>query len=479
MSSLDASDEMLRFMIQLLRTGYKDVNGVVHLPSNIIKSAREWDGNIKFVKEMFNRTKKDQIDAANAKSPQELKEVIDKSLIGAMIRIPGDNDKIVFEVKSKDMKEFAEYMKDHGDASYVMVDMKTTEGAEPGKIIILDKGELNKAQDFLRGKGIILDGKNTYVFPKEFIAEQRDKYREFVKEVEIETERDKAMADNKLDRPNEHAATDLITNETHVLSETDASHIDDAREHVLDRAVGTMEPASVGFLQRSDEICQSKNGNLSERSGQGLSTSRSELQRKPRKNAKNSVLSEKKNERINPKDLHGTVLAKAGNRAVYGERGLTFVKGLQTPLKDDFVIDCSGLDPSALKIFKASELDGFNMHEFGENSYVSFGNKQIDEFIRTLSPDASKPLNKTEVLEKLAVGDKNHLAKEINKFELKRLNPPKEKAQHSMAKNREMVKEKREAMKAVEEKSNEMTKKLTELIGQALGKVDLGAVLEK
>lgn len=490
MSSLDASDEMLRFMTTLIRTGMKDVNGVVNLPSNAIKRAREndqnrkwlgekWRGNLDFIKNLYNHVRRTEKAVVNADTPQGRLEAINNSLLGSIIKIPGDNDKICFALKSSDTKEFAEYMKAHGDVSYVMSDMKIEDSSEPYKMVILDKGELNKAQDFLRGKGEILDGKNTYTIPKEFITAERQMYRELVKEVDIETQRDKALADNKLDKPIEHEAKTSITGETHTVSSVDVAHIDESREHILDKSIGSSEQSSLGFSQRSDENLQSKNGNLSGRSEQGLWINKNENRKKPRRSDRE--LGKSANDSIN-KDLRGLDRIKVSNRPVYGEQGLHFVRNIKSPLKEDFVFDASKIDASALNVFKASELDGFKLQDVGGKAYLCFNKKQIGEFLLTLSPETSKPLDKKNVLNALAVGDKRHIAREISKFELKRDNPEKPTSLHSMAKNKEYVKEKRddmakEAAKA-NEKADEMNKKLAEFITQALGKADLGKVAD-
>ena len=120
MSSLDASDEMLRFMTTLIRTGMKDCNGVVNLPSNAIKRAREndqnrkwlgekWRGNLDFIKNLYNHVRRTEKAVVNADTPQGRLDAINNSLLGSIIKIPGDNDKICFALKSSDTKEFAEY----------------------------------------------------------------------------------------------------------------------------------------------------------------------------------------------------------------------------------------------------------------------------------------------------------------------------------------------------------------------------------
>lgn len=478
-SAMDASDEMLRFVMQTLRTGYKGTKTIVTSPMTAISTLQRMHSNFEFVKKIFGDTKKAQKEVANAKSPEEIKEAIEKSYVGKLIHLPGDNDKIIFGIKSKDVGDFAKYMKEHGEVAYILSDMKTPDGGEPYKMITVDKGEINKVQDFLRSKGIILSGRDTYTFDKQFVSDLRVMYNEVCREIEIETTRETAIKEQSLDKP-VLSAVDPKTNEKITLTAIDEENISDVAENIVTRTIDSDKEVPLGFTQRSAGNLQLKNDNLSERSGNGLWRIKNEqLKTKSVGERKNESVISKKTTRKERKSLGVTIAERnLGNKHINNEDGKVFAMHAPKFFDDDFVINADGLNPDVVKILQNSQNEGFAVHSIDGKTFVSFKNAQIEEFYRTLSPDASKIVDRKEVLSYVAVGDKDRLNREFSKMDMKREYTPKTSSwnmktvKDKVADSRKAIDDK--AAKEAAQKASDTYKQMQDMFSNAMKNVDLG-----
>ena len=116
---------------------------------------------------------------------------------------------------------------------------------------------------------------------------------------------------------------------------------------------------------------------------------------------------------------------KAGHRPINNAVGLDFVRGLPNKLTDDYAVDVTNLDPSILSVFRASQPVGFNLHQTENKTILSFRKEQLEEFVLTLSPESTKPIDRSAVVNQLVVGNKERFAREISRVELLRDNPDK------------------------------------------------------
>lgn len=478
-SAMDASDEMLRFVMQTLRTGYKGTKTIVTSPITALNSLQRLQGNYEFVKRIFGDIKKTQKDVANAKTPDEIKKAIDGSYVGKLINLPGDNDKIIFAVKSKDIGDFAKYMKEHGEVAYILSDMKTPDGAEPYKMITVDKGELNKVQDFLRNKGVILSGRDTYTFDKQFVSQIRVMYNDLSREIELEKAREAAIKEQNLDKP-VISAVDPKTNEKITITAIDEENISDVAENLVARKIDSNQEASTGFTQRSVENSQLKNDNLSERSGQELlRTKRKLLKTKSVEETKReSVISKKTTKKVRKSPGVKIAERNLNNKHINNEDGKSFAIHAPKFFKDDYVINADGLSPDVVRILQNSQNDGFTVYSIEDKTYISFKDDQISDFCLTLSPDASKVVDRKEVLSHLAVGDKDKLNHELGKLEMRREYTPKTSSwnmktvKDKVKANRKEIDDK--ASKEAAQKANETYKQIQDMFSSAMKNVDLG-----
>ena len=479
-STMDASDEMLRFVMQVLRYGWKSVEAIATAPRDAIRGTnravndiKEWRGNVKLIKELFGRAKNTQKELANAKSAQEIKDIIDKSYPGMLINIPGENDKVVFPIKAEYMADFSKYMKEHGESAYIMSDLKVEDGEEPLKMVTVDKGELNKVQDFLRSKTETLKGEDTYVWPKEFIQFLKDKYNDLSKEVEMESAREEAIRANKLDEI-ELVAKNPLESESKPISTVEVGNLADVGQNIVERTIDSKEPLHKDFSPRSVENVQLNNGNLSERSEKGLWTNKNEQPKRKSENVRKSVKNVKRTDmRIKSTGMVGR---KVRNLPIHGKDGMEFAEGLKVAFKDDYVVNISEIDQSKINLFKASTDKGFNIHSINDKTFVSFSKKQIDEFILSLSPDVTKKVDRISVLDKIAVGDKKAFAREYNMFELKSVSKPTEKASYTFAEAKERVKTAK--VKFEEQRAKEISKNFKEAFESLVGAMNMSGAIK-
>ena len=413
MSSLDASDDMLRYMSTLLRHTKNGGKTIVTADLKALRFVSNTGSNIRYVRELYKRIAHTKSEVANTKTPEERLKAVDNSYTGKLIRLPGDNDKIIFGLDNENVGDFAAYMREHGNTPYILSDMRVAEGEKPMKMVTVDKGEMNKVTDFLRSKGEVLTGKEVYVISKDDMSVLRDKYKVFVQEIETEIERNKAVEAEKSDT-NVFNAVEPLTQEVTPVTKLSEEEIAQSAMYTADNPIGEMPDGNEVFQPRSDENLLWTNDSLSEPSEKGLSIKKQDDLKKPNLKSndieKRVSLNDSKSSNQNSlahQERKAAVVDKTDNRAgkeIHDEYGQAFADSLPMPFDDDFLVDITDLDASKKEIIKVSDKYGF--HEVGGKQFASFRNDDIGDFVLTLSPDETKLVPREEVAKRISIGDK-------------------------------------------------------------------------